>query len=631
MDEKRAILAVVLIFVVLFGFNFWQSQQRAKVAADQAGTVEAGEQVESAPYVDVPAGDEGARGSTDPDASSQVEDAQGETDTGEAPTAGEFADRPSPERLTTIETPLWTATLTSRGAAIASWELAEYANRLGPEDERDGTPVALVSPGERGLAMQLDYGPTTFDVDAWSFESDAPALLVLGEGRPSAVVTYSAEGPGGVRVVREYTFYADSYAFDSSVSVEGLTEPTGHRRVWVGWPGVRPTEVKEDNRAAASVARVDGGIAKDGLGRFKETTEFPRVGSIEWVTTQSRYFVAALAPDGIACTESRAVGDREARTVGFKAAVPIEEAGGTVRFRVFAGPQDYRLISEMGLGLERAIDMGWSLTRPLSVWVLKALVWAHNYIPNYGVIIILFSILTKLLFYRLTHKSFTEMKRMQDLQPKLNALKEKHGDDKEVLAKAQMDLYKKEGVNPLGSCLPMLLQMPVFIALFQVLRTTIELRGAPFMLWITDLSQPDTIFTVAGFAIHVLPLLMGAGMLLQQKFTTSDPSQAAMTKMMPILFTVLFYNFASGLVVYWLVNTVLSIAQQYYIHRGPSSSVEVSTDAAAPGGVPPSAPASVTAVPEFEEAEVVTESDQKSGSGTNSGKKSRGRRRRKKK
>ncbi len=195
-----------------------------------------------------------------------------------------------------------------------------------------------------------------------------------------------------------------------------------------------------------------------------------------------------------------------------------------------------------------------------------------------------------------------------------------------------MELYKKEKVNPLGSCLPMILQMPVFIALFQVLRTTIELRGAPFMLWMTDLSQPDTIAAIAGFPIHVLPLLMGLGMLVQQKFTTSDPSQAGVAKMMPILFTVLFYNFASGLVIYWLVNTILSIGQQYYIHRGPAAAVGVSPpDAAAPEGVPESGPASVTALPAFEATETVDESGRVPQPSNMSRSKRRGGRRRKKK
>ena len=625
MDEKRAIAAVVLIFVVLFGFNYWQSTQRQQVTAEQAGTEVVGEVAPSPIESSTPAGDEGARGVITP-----------ETETPEAGEPYDAAVMPDSiegvvaERTITVDAPLWVATLSSHGGSITSWRLKEYDERL-DLDSGSGEPVSLVPDGSRALALSLDYGPSTLAVDDWTFESQGPAHVSLMGGRESAVVRYSATGPDGVAVTREYTFHADSYSFETRVDISGLREPSGSRSLWIGWPGLLPTEEKEDNKAPASVARIDGGIAKDGLGRFKERTEYPRVGDIEWVTTQSRYFIAAVAPDGVMCRETRALGGSETRSVGFRAAVPIEGESASVTFNVFAGPQDYKLISAMGVGLERAIDMGWSFTRPLSVLLLKALVWAHDYLPNYGLVIILISILTKLIFYRLTHKSFTEMKRMQDVQPKLNALKEQFADNKEALAKAQMELYKKEGVNPLGSCLPMILQMPVFIALFQVLRTTIELRGAPFMLWITDLSQPDTIAAIAGFPIHILPLLMGLGMLLQQKFTTSDPSQAAMTKMMPILFTVLFYNFASGLVIYWLVNTILSIAQQYYIHKGPTAAVKVSTDAAAPGGVRETVPASVTAPPAFEEAEVVDETGRRQSPSNSKSAKRRGRRRRKKK
>ena len=622
MDEKRAIVAVVLIFVVLFGFNYWQSTQRRQVATEQAGTEVAGEVVGSPTEGVIPARDEGARGSTALDAG--VEDA-GDLD--DVMAGFDSALEVAPERTITVDAPLWVATLSSRGGSITSWRLKEYRERLDPEDEAPQM-VSLVSEGARALALSLDYGPTTLPIDDWAFESASPLRVDLTGGRESAVVRYSAVSPAGVAVTREYTFYADSYAFEARVEVSGLREPSGRRALWIGWPGLTPTEAKEDNKAPASVARIDGSITKDGLGRFKEQEEYLRVGAIEWVTTQSRYFMAAVAPEGFTCSETRAIGGTEPQNIGFKTAVSVEGQGTSVAFRVFAGPQDYELISAMGVGLERAIEMGWSFTRPLSVLLLKALVWGHKYIPNYGIVIILISIVTKLLFYRLTHKSFTEMKRMQDVQPKLNALKDQYGDNKEAMAKAQMELYKKEGVNPLGSCLPMILQMPVFIALFQVLRTTIELRGAPFMLWMTDLSQPDTIAAIAGFPIHVLPLLMGLGMLMQQKFTTSDPSQAAMTKMMPILFTVLFYSFASGLVIYWLVNTILSIGQQYYIHRGPSAAVETSPDATAPEGVPDTAPASVTATPKFEEAEVVDETGRTRSSSSSSAKR---RRRRKKK
>ena len=628
MDERRAILAVVLIFLLLFGFNYWQSQQRRDAALNQPTA----EQQETAVR------DQGARELTaenQPGGDSVPAEAPEEqaTDDSEAvPAVGRQEDTATAEtRETTIEvrTPLWTAMLSSRGASIQSWELADYNKRL--EEGTPREPVQLVTPGRRGLEVAIDYGPTTIDTGEWVFEYDGPERIVLDEARPSATVRMVARSQGGLTVERRYVFRASSYAFQTEVSVLGLTDPAARRELWVGWPGVAPTEKREDTKAAASVARIDGGIVKDGLGRFKEDNEYAHVGSVDWVTSQSRYFMAAIAPLDAAFDETRSIGDREARTVGFTAAVPIEGESFSVLFDVFAGPQDYRAISAMGVGLERAIDMGWSFTRPLSVLLLRALVWAYKYIPNYGVVIILFSILTKLLFYRLTHKSFTEMKRMQDVQPKLNALKEKYGDDKEALAKAQMELYKKEGVNPLGSCLPMILQMPVFIALFQVLRTTIELRGAPFMLWITDLSQPDTIASIAGFPIHVLPLLMGVGMLLQQRFTTAEPSQAGITKMMPILFTVLFYNFASGLVIYWLVNTILSIGQQYYIHQGPSAAAEVSSDEAAPGGVHKKAPVSETPATAFEDQEADRAGTNGAKKGSSGGTKSARAKRRKRK
>jgi YidC/Oxa1 family membrane protein insertase len=202
-------------------------------------------------------------------------------------------------------------------------------------------------------------------------------------------------------------------------------------------------------------------------------------------------------------------------------------------------------------------------------------------------------VLTKVLFYRLTHKSFKSMKQMQDLQPKLQALKEKYGDDRQKMSQETMKVYKEAGVNPLGGCLPMLLQMPVFIALFNVLKYTIELRNAPFVGWITDLSQQEVLFhlpitlPLLGDAFSLLPILMGLSMFAQSKLggsPTGGPSGATppgFQTMLPIVFTVLFYKMPSGLVIYWIINTVLSVAQQYYIHREPQSEKDDSN--AAPG------------------------------------------------
>lgn len=232
--------------------------------------------------------------------------------------------------------------------------------------------------------------------------------------------------------------------------------------------------------------------------------------------------------------------------------------------------------------------------RPVSGVVLWSLTALHNVIPNYGWVIVIISLLTKILFYRLTHKSFKSMKEMQDLQPRLQALKEKFGDDRRRLSEETMKLYKEAGVNPVGGCLPMLLQMPVFIALFNVLQYTIELRGAPFVGWITDLSQQDVLFKLPislpliGDNFSLLPIIMGGAMFAQSKLGGSPTGQSStavppgFNTLLPVVFTVLFYKMPSGLVIYWIINTVMSVAQQYYIvkdSRHSQSKAEVVVEA----------------------------------------------------
>jgi YidC/Oxa1 family membrane protein insertase len=610
MDDRRALIAVVLIFLVLLTFNIYQSQQKRKQAAEEPEATVTTEVTEETGALSGAAGPARERAAPEAAAPERVSELVEEAKPAEE----------APEVVTRIEAPLWSATLSSRGGALLSWRLKEYR-------AASGDTVDLVAPGSRGLAVRIRYGTVDLDTGETVFEHEGPKEIVLKEGSAPATVRYRLAGASGIELVREYTFYPERYSFDVAVDVRGLNGPAATRELWIGWPGVPATETKESAKDLASVAMVDGRQTRTDVGRVRREPSL-RVGEIAWATSQSRYFMTALVPTR-PFTAVESFAGPEAQFVGFRAADAIPEAGGATRFTAYAGPQDYRLLEQVEPSLARAIDMGWRLTRPLSALVLRAMVWAHGLVPNYGLIIIVFSILTKLLFYRLTHKSFMEMKRMQDLQPRLEELKTKYANNKEELARAQMNLYKEAGVNPLGSCLPMLLQMPVFVALFQVLRTTIELRGAPFALWITDLSQPDTIATIAGFPLHVLPLLMGVGMLVQQQFSSRDPSQAMMGKLMPIVFTALFYNFASGLVLYWLVNTVLSVAQQYYIHRGPSAAVEPSVGAAAPTGVPGNPQASsTTAAPEFlEDAEVVEDSAR---APANPSQKKGGRKRRKK-
>jgi YidC/Oxa1 family membrane protein insertase len=603
MMEKRALLAIALVFLLFFFYQYYVASQRRAVQAPE----EAAEELVAEGPVEPAGGERAAPGVLED--RQEVEDV---ASVAAGPTAqAEVVEVPgadAPERVIAVRGPLWHATLSNRGGAILSWTLSDYA-------DAGGDPVELVLPGERGLEVEVRYGTAEIETGHWTFEHSGPREIVLEEGARPATVRFEGRRADGVSVIKEYTFYSDSYLFDLSVDVRGFRESAGRREIWIGWPGILPTEAKEEDRVLASSAFVDEKLSKDNLGSLKKVESKRHLGNISWVTSQTKYFMCAAVPDTGLFSEVTAVGDVDSRTVAVSAAAPIEQGGGRRSLRVYLGPQDYALLEEIGVGLERAVDLGWSITRPLSILMLKALVAVHRVIPNYGVVIILFSVITKILFYRLTHKSFVEMKRMQDVQPKLEELKKKHAKDKEALAKAQMELYKSEGVNPLGGCGPMLLQMPVFIALFQVLRTTIELRGAPFVAWITDLSMPDTIAHVAGFPIHILPLLMGVGMLVQQRMTSRDPSQAMLGNMMPIIFTALFYNFASGLVIYWLVNTVLSVAQQYYIHRGPSSTSAAPSDASPRRSVPGQDPASTTATepPAFNEAETVAATASPSG------------------
>ena len=245
-------------------------------------------------------------------------------------------------------------------------------------------------------------------------------------------------------------------------------------------------------------------------------------------------------------------------------------------FRLYIGPLEFERIKNINVGLESIMDFGWSFIRPISKGVLFALKELHKFVPNYGVVLIIFSILVKLLVYPLTKKSYQSTAAMQAVAPEINALKEKYQSNPQKLNQATMELYKKKGVNPLGSCLPMLLQMPLLLALFQVFRSTIELRAEPFIWWIKDLSSPDTIFylpfsvPIYGDQVAVLPVIMVFSMFLQQKMMTGanqQPQQKMMQSFMMGFFFLLFNTFPSGLNLYYTLFNLLTIAQQKLIPK----------------------------------------------------------------
>ena len=229
------------------------------------------------------------------------------------------------------------------------------------------------------------------------------------------------------------------------------------------------------------------------------------------------------------------------------------------------GPMDYETLKAMDVKLDRLMNFGMPLIKVFSIPFYYALQALHKVVGNYGWAIIIFAIVIKVILYPLTRKSFKSMKAMQALQPKIQALQEKYKGDPQKLNQETMKLYKEEGVNPMGGCLPMLLQMPILIALFNLFRTTIMLRQAPFLM-IKDLSAPDALIPLAG-GINILPILMGVTMIIQQKMTVTDPKQKMMAYMMPIMFLFFFYRVSAGLNLYYLIFNLVTIAQEMIVKK----------------------------------------------------------------
>ncbi|MBI3621462.1 MAG: membrane protein insertase YidC, partial [Nitrospirae bacterium] len=279
---------------------------------------------------------------------------------------------------------------------------------------------------------------------------------------------------------------------------------------------------------------------------------------VRWTALEGKYFVAALIPT-MPLAEAT-VSKRD--TTGISAAVALPP-GQPQQLALYAGPKEYKSLTALQAGLEQTIDFGWfmfwslTLVRFIAKPLFLLLQFLHGYTHNYGVAIIMVTALLKLLFVPLTHKSYTSMKAMQSLQPKMAELQKKYKDDKERFNREMFALYKTHKVNPMGGCLPMVLQIPVFVAFFNILYTTIELRHAPFIGWIHDLSDKDP--------YYILPVIMGVTMFIQQKIQPSamDPRQAKLMLIMPVVFTFFFLTFPSGLVLYWLINNLLTILQQY--------------------------------------------------------------------
>jgi YidC/Oxa1 family membrane protein insertase len=548
--EKRAIIAVVLMFFVLIIYNFFLAPKRKPPAGEPPAVTETEPAAEEAPY--------------EPEAATPE------------PVEISVPAEAAPAHEVAVRTPLYTARFSSAGGVLESFTLNDYLSsdekpvELVPEAERLPLGVALLT--RAGDRIDLSDAPFSVAVDSLDVDAGSEASL-----------TFRLKTEDGLVVTKACTFSGDSYIIDVEISVSG-SGSEGIRAVEFGWQsGLNTTEArrKDDLANFAAITYADGKVVKENRRSFRKRDEISVGGDIAWSGVKTKYFLAGLVPMDAGQVLARSFLSGE-EAIGMELEVNTE-ASAPERFVVYVGPLDYQRLKTLGLGLERAVDFGWKWIRPLSRLIFAFMLLCHRAIPNYGVVIIILSALTKLLFWPLTQKSFKSMREMQRLQPEMAAMKEKYKNDPQRLNKAMMELYRERGVNPLGGCLPLLLQMPVFISLFNVLRLTIELRRAPFMLWIRDLSAPDVVARLPfslpfiGNAVSVLPILMGIAMFLQQKISATDPKQAAMTYMLPIVFTVMFFRFPSGLVLYWLVNNVLTIGHQYLMARAEGSQKVLTT------------------------------------------------------
>ncbi|HKW14182.1 MAG TPA: membrane protein insertase YidC [Candidatus Krumholzibacteria bacterium] len=510
-----------------------------------------------------------------------------------APANGAFTSPDSlgerPEKKVIVTSPLYEITLSSRGGEIVSAKLLHYLT--------DGKPVELIPAGQswsgrRMLAVSLKSDTSTLPLDGIGFDiSSAGANLQDGSriiitGTSTADVVFRAQTASGI-IERTYHFRADEYQFDATVRAGDAVLAGAQNVAWTFGPGIGPTEasVQDDYMAFKANALLGEEFHRKRPAAFGRQQVDKFSGTLSWATLQTKYFLAALYPDEPTRADVEMTGVKQQHRVTETVSVPMKTAASELKqsMHVYMGPLDVKLLAAKGVGLERNVEMGFKPIRPVSSAVLWSMKKLYHWIPNYGVVVIIISVLTKVLFYRLTHKSFKSMKQLQDLQPQLQAIKDKYSNDRKRMSEETMRLYKEAGVNPLGGCLPMVLQMPVFIALFNVFRYTIELRGAPFVGWINDLSRQDVLFhlpftlPLIGNAFSLLPLIMGGAMFAQSKLGGSPTGQsstampAGFNTVMPIVFTLLFYKMPSGLVIYWIINTGMSVVQQYYIHKNHTS------------------------------------------------------------
>ena len=551
MEAQRTFLAITLCILVIVGWNFispiiYPPHPGAVNGTLQNGTV-------TAAGVKAPVQNTTAANATQANAVPDAIMAGGSSDAGATMQAPEDGGR-----TINVDTPLMKVALSPTGGVIKDLELNKFTQKLGAPGK-----VKLIDSAANiisCLGIYINGQGSWTDSASWS--NNAPEKTVL-DGSKSATLTFTGNF-NGLRITRELTFKADSYLITEKLHIQNLGAAAVSPRVSyaLGTPHLSLVGEEHNLPSIAHLTAENSFSAEKSEEKLKKGVEVP---NSRWGTVQNNYFLAAIVPSSENALVLGVLQKNVYRLRVEENAMTINP-GATQDFDIsyYMGPKQYAYLHTAPAELMKSMNYGWFgfISEPL-IWFLNFL---YSFIGNYGLAIILMTFIIKVLLWPIAQKSYKSMERMRKIQPFIKQIQEKHKGNKAEIQKETMRLYKAYKVNPAGGCLPILVQIPVFIGLYQGLINAIELRHAPFIthlpftdrFWLADLSVADP--------YYITPLVMGATMFIQQKLTPrpSDPFQAKMMMFMPLMFIFFFLKFPSGLVVYWLTNNVLSIAQQWY-------------------------------------------------------------------
>lgn len=575
-EQKRLILAIVLSMVVLLGYQMLFTEPPVPVEPQPQNQTQ-------------------QQDTAQPGGSGTPTQPPAETGRFVAPAAPIPVEPPRKDfRTIRVSTPLYNVAISEKGAVFKSIELKDY-NETNAAD----------SPLKQLLSDRLTRGTLAFDLEGQSIQGLKDAVYTakvdsdetfINQGEKTIEFTWATAQ--GYLVKKIYTFKADSYVIDCDIYIQNSTNAALNDAIVISIPGIYDEEVRSRSRFAfeGPVLFVNGeftDVDPDDIkitekDRKKESKVQEKIqnshfsGQISWAGYTDRYFMTAILPrvdDGQTSAHGQVklsyAGDIVSTDYIRKMDRLDPGTSRTVGFKFFMGPKSHEILTGYGNNLDKIVNFGFFniIAKPL----LLTMNIIHGVIPNYGVAILLLTVLIKLVFWPLGTKSYKSMNQMKKVQPLMMEIREKYKDDKQRMNQEIMGLYKTYKVNPLGGCLPLLVQMPIFFALYRMLYMAIELRHAPFFGWVTDLSAPDRLFEFGfsipmmqePYGIPMLTIIMGASFLLQQKMAPAggDPMQQKIMMLMPIIMTVIFINFPSGLVLYMFANNIISIGQQYYTQK----------------------------------------------------------------